>query len=119
MQIHLLNTSEMGTILCLRQAWDTGHGTGHGTLDTGYIWTHMETFGHMWTHVHTYGYIWGPEGQALAQTGGGPKWARVLGQGPMGPTLPQVLGQGLALGPPYVSMCVHSCPYVYMCVHIC
>ena len=65
------SSSKMGTILRLRQAWDTGHGTqdtgqgtqdtgrdtghgtghvtghGHGTGDTGCIWTHIDAYGHI------------------------------------------------------------------------
>ena len=67
----------------------------------------------------TYAYIWRPKSQALAQN-----WW----QGPgtlahLDP--PPVLGQGLALGPPYVSIyyrhvstCVHMCPYVSTCIHM-
>ena len=62
----------------------------------------MDTYVHIYIHMDTYGYIWGPKGQALAQN-----WRRAqMGQGPG--TLPPVLGQGLALGPPWA----HVGPYL-------
>ena len=89
----------------------------------------MDTYGHICIHMDTYGYIWGPKSQARAQNwrralGQGPL-ALALGQGPMDPgpgpgshgTPPPVLGQGLALGPPYVSiLCIHMCPYIPICI---
>ena len=95
-------------------------------MDTyGYIWIHMDANGYIWIHMDTYEYIiWmhmgaqepGP-GPKLAAGPNGPgshgpwPWARVPG------TLPPVLGQGLALGPPYVSiLCIHMCPYIPICI---
>ena len=83
------------------------------TYTYGFICIHMDTYG-----VQESGLGQGPLGAwpmslgphgSLAR-GPGTPWVPGLGLG--SGTLPPVLGQGLADGPPYVSICMHMCPYV-------